>query len=72
MYWDGPIDIQRLLPIISHGPTIFYMVHSQCTKMGPLENIEAAADDFAWAHYFLHGAPPMHPDGPIGEYRARC
>ena len=54
--------MQRLLPVISHGPTIFYAVYCRCTRMGPLENIEAAADDFAWAHYFLHGALPMHPD----------
>ena len=45
--------------MISHGPTIFYMVRRRCTLMGPLENIEPTADDFAWAHYFSYGVPPM-------------
>ena len=33
--------------------------------MGPLPYAKAAADDFTWAHYFLHGAPPMYWDDPL-------
>jgi hypothetical protein len=64
--------MQRLLPIILHGPTIFYMVHCRCIRMGPLEYVESSANDFAWAHYFLHGALPMHSDGPIRICRIFC
>jgi hypothetical protein len=37
--------------------------------MGPLEYVESSANDFTWAHYFLHSALLMHPDGPIGICR---
>ena len=52
--------------MISHGPTIFYMVRRRYVRMGPLEYVEPAPDDFAWAHYFSHSARPMRPDGPVG------
>ena len=64
--------MQRLLPVISHGPTIFYMVYYRCTRMGPLENIEPAADDFIWAHYFSYGVPQMYWDGPINIRKGCC
>jgi hypothetical protein len=73
MYPDGPIwHMQRLLLMILHGPINFYTVHCQCTEMGPLEYVESAADDFAWAHYFSYGVPPMYWNGPIGTCRGCC
>ena len=34
------------------GPIISHMVYRRCTGLGPLAYAEAAADHFAWAHYF--------------------
>jgi hypothetical protein len=50
--------------MILHGPIISHMVYRQCTGMGPLAYTGAAADYFTWAHFFLHGALPMHQDRP--------
>jgi len=58
--------------MISCGPIISHMVYHRCTEMGPLAHAEAAADDFAWAHDFLHSALPMHQDGPIGLCGVFC
>ena len=64
--------MQRLLPLILHGLTIFYVMYCQCTRMGPLEYIEPVADDFAWAHYLSYGVLPIYWDGPITIRKDCC
>jgi hypothetical protein len=39
-------NMQKLLLMVLHGPIIFYMVHCQCTRMGLLAFVLAAADGF--------------------------
>jgi hypothetical protein len=58
---------KRLLPVISHGPNISHMAYRRCIGMGPLAYAEAAASDFAWAHYLYMAHRRCTRMGPL-EY----
>ena len=56
--------------MISQGPIIFHMLYRQCTGMGPLTYTEAAADYFAWAHYFYMVHSQCTRMGPLENIKA--